>query len=157
MSDVEVRGADGVIRMLKAYTDPTMKRRLQRAVKAGADELKGPLRAESARVSRHMAKAVTTIQNPGTLSGKHDRVTDPHVFVGYRRKVAPFAHIVIGGSRDHGPRKADVMVFSNPPVGVRARRVRGVTPNPIVSRVASRHEGAAYRAIDRDLDKTEPK
>lgn len=155
MSDIEIHGVDGVMRMLKPYTDPAFKRRMQSAVKAGGLALQGPLRAESGRVSKRMAKAVYVVQTPTSMVGRHDKVTDPHVFVGYRRKTAFFAHMVIGGTREHGPRKARAMVFSNPPEGVVAHHVRGVRPNPIVARVASAHESQAYSAVWRDLDKTE--
>lgn len=155
MSSVEIHGIKDVQEMLGRYTDPEFRRRLQDALKAGANTFKAPLRAESARVSRRMGKAVSVVKSPRTLAGKHEKTKDPAVYVGYRKKTAPFAHMVIGGTRDHGPRKANLMVFRNPPVGVVAAHVRGVKPNPIVSRVAAQHQDSAYLAIDRDLDKSE--
>lgn len=154
-SFITIKGADGVHKMLNQYMQPILPRRLQRAMKAGGDQLKNPLKAESRKVSRRMGNAVTVVQSPSGLAGKLEKVRDPHVFVGYRRKTAPFAHMVIGGTRAHGPRKARVMVFRNPPVGVVATHVSGVQPNPIVSRVAAAHGDKAYSAIWRDLDKTE--
>lgn len=153
----KVIGLDGVHRMLKAYTNPEFTRRMKSAVKAGGNELKGPMKSESASVSRRMGRAVSVVQSPTGLAGKISRTRDPHVYVGYRRKTAFFAHFVVGGTQDHGPRSAPLMVFRGKNGTVRTRHVRGVKANPIPSRVAQRHESSVYRAIDRDLDRTEPK
>lgn len=155
MSAIEIKGVEGIHKMLSAYMHPEFTKRLKRATKAGGNELKNPLRSASAQVSKRMAKAVSVVQSPKGLVGKFGRSPDPGVYVGYRRKIAPFAHIVIGGSKDHGPRKAGVMFFRNPPVGVTARRVRGVKPNPIVAKVAAAHGDKVLSAVMRDLDKTE--
>jgi len=155
----QIKGLDGVHKMLRAYTNPEFTKRMKSAVKAGGNELKGPLRAESRTVSKRMGRAVTVVQSPRGLAGKLSNTRDPHVYVGYRKKTAFFAHFVVGGTQDHGPRKAKLMAFwdqRNSDI-VLARRVHGVKANPIPSRVADRHEGAAYRAIDHDLDKTEPR
>ena len=155
MTTVTIKGIDGVRKMLRQYTNPEFTKRMKRAVKSGGTELKDPLRSASAQVSKRMAKAVTVVQSPKGLVGKLKATNDPHVYIGYRRKDAPFAHIVIGGSKDHGPRSARVMQFHNDPVGAFARHVRGVRANPIVAKVAATHGDKAYSAVWRDLDKTE--
>lgn len=155
---IQVKGVDGVRRMLKQYTDPSLSKRFRSATKAGGNELKGPLKAESGKVSKRMARAVTVKQGSSGLEGASHmpRVREPHAFVGYRTKAAFFANMVLGGTKAHGPKRAGLMVFRAKGGGiVRTRHVRGVRPNPIVSRVAASHEAAVYSAIWRDLDRTE--
>lgn len=155
-----VLGVNEIRKWLKAYTGPELRKRMKRATKAGAEQLRGPLRSESRNVSQRMGKAVSVVATPRTLAGKITRLRggDVGTYIGYRRKTAFFAHFVVGGTKDHGPRRARAMVFRGKDGGwVRTRHVRGVKANPIPSRVASRHEGAVYHAVDRDLDKTEPK
>lgn len=108
-------------------------------------------------MSRHMARAVRV---------KRAKTGKPGWVVGSRRKIAFFWHMVINGTRDHGPRKADALVFVpgwNPYLGasshgagngwVRARRVRGVKPNPIIDRVVARRERQTADGIERDIVK----
>lgn len=143
---VQVIGRDGVLRMLKPYTHPTLTKRVQRATKAGADVFKPAVKSEARAVSKRLARSVSVRR------AKRER---PATILTFRPKVAFFRHFVIGGTKAHGPRKANVMVFKNAPVGVVAKHVRGVKANPIIARVANRLEGQAYAAIDRDLDRTE--
>lgn len=145
-ASVTVVGADGVHRMLRAYTNPKLTKRLQDATKAGANVFKAPLKAEARTVSKRLARSVSV------RKAKRER---PATIVTFRPKVAFFRHFVIGGTRDHGPRKAKLMAWQGKSGPAFARRVRGVKPNPIVARVASRLAGQAYAAIDRDLDRTE--
>lgn len=152
---IKIEGLDGVRRMLQQYTHPTLTKRFKSATKAGGNEIKPALKTASREVSTRMARAVSVVQSPRPLVGKLPNTREPHIYVGYRKKTAPFAHMVIGGTRDHGPRKGPAMIFRNPPVGVAARHVRGVRPNPIVARVAAQHGDRAYAAVWRDLDKTE--
>lgn len=146
MSTVVVRGVEGVRRMLKPYTDPSMRKRVQTATKAGADVFKPAMKAEAAKVSKRLARSVSVRKARRDL---------PATIVTFRPKVAFFRHFVVGGTKAHGPKRKGVMVFRNPPVGVVAKHVRGVRPNPIPARVAARLEGQAYAAIDRSLDQTE--
>jgi hypothetical protein len=104
-----------------------------------------------------MAKAVRV---------KRARTGKPGWVVGSRRKVAFFWHMVINGTKAHGPRKANALIFIpgwNPFLGasshgvggeagkwVRAKRVRGVAPNPIVDRVVARRESAVAKDLERD-------
>ena len=141
---VQVRGAEGVHRMLRDYTVPKLPKRLQDATKAGADVYKAPLRAEARKVSKRLARSVSV------RKARRDR---PASVVTFRPKVAFFRHWTIGGTRDHGPRRADLLVFVTPTATVRTKRVRGVPANPIVERVASRYEAQSYQAIAQSLDR----
>jgi hypothetical protein len=155
---VEVRGATDIQKALRKWLEPELTNQLDAANKKAAQTLARELRAELRPVSRHMSRAVRV---------KRARTGKPGWVVGSRRKIAFFWHMVIGGTRDHGPRKAAALVFVpnwNPYIGasshgiatghvVRTRRVRGVRPNPIVERVAARNESQVVQQIDRDMDK----
>lgn len=157
---VTVVGADGVHQMLQDYTDPKLRKRLQRAMSAGAKVAVPPLRAESRTVSKRMGRAVTSKQTPKGLSGEskmRDPAGEPNAFVGYRRKTAFFAHMVIGGTKAHGPRSARILAWQGANGPIFANRVRGVRPNPIVSRVADANAARIYEAVNRSLDTTETK
>ena len=158
MTSIEVIGADGVHRMLQAYTDPTLTKRMAAATKAGAQVFGPPLTAEARTVSRRLAKSVSV------RAGRRDK---PSAVVTFRPKIAWFRHFIIGGTKAHGPRKARLLAFipnwnpyfsGGPPAGasqVRTAQVRGVAANPIVDRVADRYTAQAYAAIDRALDQSE--
>jgi hypothetical protein len=75
--------------------------------------------------------------------------------VTFRPKIAFFRHFVIGGTRDHGPRKADALAFEGRAGFVVTKRVRGVPPHPIVEQVFRANESRADQAIDRALDQSE--
>jgi hypothetical protein len=141
---IEVRGDREVREMLQNYTNPKLPRRLQTATKAGADVFKPAVKAEARRVSKRLARSVSV---------RRARKDRPATVLTFRPKVAFFRHFIIGGTRDHGPKRAPMLVFKGKGGQiVRARRVRGVPPNPIISRVARRLESACYAAIDRSLD-----
>lgn len=145
MSVIEIRGQAGVHKMLADYMVPKLPKRLQDATKAGAMVFKKPLQAEARKVSKRMGQDVKVVR------AARDR---PATIVKFGKK-AWFDHFVIGGTRDHGPRRADALVFQGRNGVVRAKRVRGVKPNPMVDRVADRHSSQAYAAIDKSLDHTE--
>lgn len=146
MSNVTIQGADGVQKMLSDYMEPKLPRRLQDATKAGANVFKAPLKAEARRVSKRMARAVSV---------KRARKDRPATIVVFRAKLAWFRHFVIGGTRDHGPRRARLLVFDSGGQVIRARRVRGVPANPMVDRVVNAYDARAYQAIDQALDRSE--
>lgn len=155
---IEVRGADGVHRMLQAYTEPKLTKRLQTATKDGATVLKPAVKAEAAKVSRRLSRSVSVRKAKREL---------PATIVTFRPKVAFFRHWIIRGTRDHGPRKAALLSFIpnwNPYFGtaapsgasqVRTKTVRGMKPDPIMDRIADQFDGRVYQAIDQSLDKTE--
>jgi hypothetical protein len=154
---VQVSGVDGVRRALAPWLEPELTAHLDAANKRAAQTMAKELRAEAKPVSKHMSRAVRV---------KRARTGKPGWVVGSKRKIAFFWHMVIGGTRDHGPRKAKALVFVpgwNPYLGassrgvdrgwIRAARVRGVGPNPIVERVARQHERRVAADIDRDMTK----
>lgn len=143
---IEVRGIRGVQDMLGDYTNPKLPKRLQDATKAGADVFKPAVKAEARSVSKRLARSVSVRR------AKKDR---PATILTFRPKVAFFRHFVIGGTRDHGPRRAAALVFQGRSGFVVTKHVRGVRPNPIITRVADRLEGQAYAAIDKALDRSE--
>lgn len=148
MISVQVRGEAGVHKMLADYMTPKLPRRLQTATKAGATVFKNPVKAEARKVSKRLARSVSV------RTARKDR---PASILTFRPKIAFFRHFVIGGTRDHGPRKAAALAFVGKDGFVVTKWVKGVDPNPIISRVAPRFERQALDAIDRSLDSTEAK
>ena len=143
---VRVIGAEGVSEMLRDYMVPKLPKRLQDATKAGAAVMVAPLRAEARKVSKRMARAVSS------RKAKRER---PAQIITFRPKVAFFRHFVIGGTRDHGPRRAGMLAWEAGGKSYFARRVRGVKPNPMVDRVADRYERQALDALDQSLARSE--
>jgi hypothetical protein len=154
---VQVRGVTELQRALRPLLEPELTNMLDAENKKAAQALAKDVRAEAKPVSKHMAKAVRV---------KRAKTGKPGWVVGARRKVAWFWHIVIGGSKDHGPRNADAMVFIpgwNPYLGasskgvgskvVRVKRVRGVRANPIIERVVARREATVARKLENDIAK----
>lgn len=141
---VQVKGVDGVRKMLAPYLEPELSKELDAGTKAAAQMLGKALKSELRPISRRMARAVRV---------KRARRERPAWVVGSRRKVAFFWPFVIGGTRDHGPRRANLLVFVTKNATVRTKRVRGVRPNPAVSRVASRLQEQVYREIEKPLPK----
>lgn len=154
---VRVEGVPAIHRAFRPLLEPEITAIIDASTKKAAQSLAKDVRAEARPVSRHMARAVRV---------KRAKTGKPGWVVGSRRKIAFFWHMVINGTRDHGPRKADALVFVpgwNPYLGasshgagngwVRARRVRGVKPNPIIDRVVARRERQTADGIERDIVK----
>lgn len=159
---VEVRGADAIHRALAPLLQPELDEIMWRTTRKAAQQYAKALRSETKPASRTMAGAVRYYK------AKRDR---PGYVVGYRRRKAFFAHWVIGGTRDHGPKRASALVFipgfnaylgaSSHGVGradggggwVRARRVSGVRPNPIVERAGDKAEGRVSREMEQQFVK----
>jgi len=142
---IEVRGVGPIRRALRPWLEPELDKELDAATKASAQLYARELRKELRGVSKRMARAVRVRR------AKRDR---PGWVVGSRRKVAFFWPFVIGGTRSHGPRKAKSLYFYGKDGQThRPARVRGVRPNPIVERVASRSEGRAMAEADKQLAK----
>lgn len=153
----QVQGVAGIRKALAPWLEPELTAMLDAEDRKIARALAKDLRAEAAPVSKHMAKAVRV---------KRARTGKPGWVVGSRRKVAFFWHMVIRGTRAHGPRKAETLVFVpgwNPYLGasshgagnkvVRVQRVRGVAGNDLVGRVAKRGEARAVAQMDADITK----
>lgn len=154
---VEVRGITELQRALRPLLEPEITKHIDASNKKAAQSLAKDLRKEAKPVSKHMARAVRV---------KRAKTGKPGWIVGSRRKIAFFWHMVIGGTKDHGPRKAPALVFVpgwNPYIGasskgagnkvVRAMRVRGVKPNPIVDRVVARRETPVAKQLEDDFAK----
>ena len=143
---IEVRGEQGVHRMLADYMTPKLPRRMQAATKAGATVFKEPLKAAARPLSRRLARSVSV------RMARKDR---PASIVTFRPKTAFFRHFVIGGTRPHGPRTAAALAFVGKSGFVVTKRVRGTPPHPIVERVFQANQNKADRAIDQALDQSE--
>jgi hypothetical protein len=148
---VGVEGVAGVHEMLRKWADPkTLETRNRNATRAAAKLLAKPLRAEARAASSRMGKSVYIHQKRG------DRTA---TIVGHHRKVSrgpkgDFWPMVIGGTKDHGPRKAKFLIFTGSGgETIFARRVRGVRPNPIVARVAQTYGERAIAAMIAELEK----
>lgn len=142
---VQVKGADGIHRALAKWLNPELNKELDVATKKAAQLYARELRAALRPVSRRMAKAVRV---------KRARREKPGWVVGSRRKTAFWWPFVIGGTKDHGPRKAPALAWTGKDGrSHRARRVRGVPANPIVEHVAARAEARAMAEADKYLGK----
>lgn len=137
---IQVKGADAIHRALRPLLEPELSKILDASTKKSAQLYAKALRPELRTVSKRMAKAVRVRR------AKRER---PAWVVGSSRKVAFFWPFVIGGTRDHGPRRARLIVFVTKDATVRTRRVRGVKANPIVERVATRMESRAAAEADK--------
>jgi len=159
---ISVQGVSGVRRMLAPFLDPELTQNMQEATKKGAQVLRAPLKSALRPLSKRMAGAVSIRR------AKRDR---PATIVGSKRKKAFFWHMVIGGTRSHGPRRAPYMVIGlnalrgsgsgkvriQGPGALRgqglrrASKVRGVPPNPVVDRVARSNESRVVEAMNRHI------
>lgn len=145
---VRVTGDEAIRAVLRKWVDPSLRKRLQDATKAGATAFKAPMKAEAAQVSKRLARSVSV--------RKAARNT-PATVVTFRPNVAFFRHFIIGGTKDHGPRKAKLIVFLNREGRlIRTRQVRGVRANPIPQRVFARMKSAASAAVEASLTKDQP-
>lgn len=153
---VQIKGVEGIRRVLAPLLEPELTKLLDVGNKKAAQLLAKEVRADLRPVSKHMARAVRV---------KRAKTGKPGWVVGSRRKGAFFFHMVIGGTRAHGPRRAAALVFIpnwNPYIGasshgiatgnvVRTQHVRGVRPNPVIARVAKRAESRAFAEVDKQI------
>lgn len=139
---VQVKGAGPIHRALRPLLDPEFSNGIDKANKKAAQSLARPVRVEARAASRRMGRAVRV---------KRARTGKPDWVVGGRRRTAFFWHFVINGTRDHGPKRAPALRFQVNGDYVRAQRVRGVKPNPIIDRVVSRDETKVAKQIERDV------
>lgn len=146
MNTITITGAAGVHQMLDDYMTPKLPRRMQDATKAAATVFRAPLKAEAAKVSKRLARSVSVRR------AARER---PATVVTFRPRIAFFRHFIIDGTRDHGPRSAQMLRWESRGKVIWAKHVRGVKSNPIVDRVGARYERAAYDALDKALDKSE--
>jgi len=131
---VTVDGVPAIHRAFRPLLEPEITQIIDAANRTAARSLAKDVKAEARPVSRHMARAVRV---------KRARTGKPGWVVGSRRKIAFFWHMVINGTRDHGPRKADALVFVpgwNPYLGA----VSG-EPSPIPSSIGSSPDASVRR------------
>ena len=138
---VQVKGADAIHRALQPLLDPEFSQQIDAANKKGAQSLAKDVRSEARPASRRMAKAVRV---------KRARTGKPGWVVGSKRKTAFFWHMVINGTKAHGPKRAKMLVFVTPTATVRTKHVAGVKANPIVDRVVARRERGVEAQLERD-------
>lgn len=119
-----------------------MRQRLQRVTKKGATQFKSAAQAEARPLSKRLARSVSV------RAGKREK---PSAVLTFRPAVAWFRHFIIGGTRDHGPRKARILAWKGPNGRIFARRVRGVPPHPILERVFAARQQAASNAMADEL------
>lgn len=140
---VEVKGATEIQKLLRKWMQPELDKELDAATKKAAQMFARDLRPAVRPLSRRMARAVRVRR------ARRDR---PAWVVGSSRKVAFFWPFVIGGTRDHGPRKAPFLRWQHGGETIVARRVRGVGAHPVVEQVANRSDGRAMAEADKHMD-----
>jgi hypothetical protein len=145
---VDVRGIPEVQAALGKMEGPAAKKMLQAATSAGGKILKKSVQAEAPRgatgkLRRSVsARAVKAKSRPGTV-------------ISPRPKVAFYRHMVIGGTKDHGPRNPAnrFLIFKGRGgENVMVPRVKGNPPNPFVSRGFDRGQAAAMAALEKVVD-----
>jgi HK97 gp10 family phage protein len=143
---IEVRGIDSVVAALASLTDKQAKAMLQKSASAGAKVLKGTVKAAA-------PKGQTGNLRRSIRSGQTKR-NRPAARVYNAKKIAFYRHMVVGGTRAHGPRTAKVMIFR--PAGeahnVTATWVRGTKPRPFFAQGFDAGRAAAEAAIDKVVD-----
>lgn len=140
---VDVRGLPEVKEALDKLGGAPMKRTLQKASTAGARALKKPVQAAAPRQTGRLRKSVSARQ------ARKDR---PAAVVSARPKVAFYRHMVIGGTKPHGPRKATMLVFKGRDGLVRTKHVRGTPSRPFISEGFADGRRDAEAAIDKVMD-----
>ena len=143
---IDVQGVNAVVAALGKMTDKQARAMLQKSASAGARALKPYVkraapRGQTGNLRRSIRVGRTRRERPGA-------------YVSPKPSIAFYRHMVIGGTRAHGPRNAKVMVFR--PAGeahnVTATWVRGTKPRPFVSQVFDAGRAAAEAAIDKVVD-----
>ena len=135
---ISIRGLDDVQAMLARLDDPNVKKVLQKASDAGGKTLEPfvrrevPYSAMKRAVWVHRAKR----QRPATVVGHHKRI-------------AFYWHMVIGGTRRHGPRSAPWLAFWSHGRYYVLPEVAGVKPNPAISRAYASGQGQAMAAVEK--------
>ncbi len=144
---VEVQGASDVHKMLERWADAAkMDARTRIANREAGKVLARALRPEVGKSSRRMRKAVYYHNQRGSKTG---------VIVGHHKRVSSgpkgdFWPMVVGGTRDHGPRKARALAFEGRDGFVMTSRVKGVAGTDAVRKVAEGPAGAS--AMDKMME-----
>ena len=145
--DVDVRGIPEVQAALGKMTGAPMKRTLQKASTAGAKALKPHVKAAAPKgATGRLKKSVSSRQ------AKRDR---PAAVVTARPKVAFYRHMVIGGTKAHGPRdhRNKMLIFrGRDGHNVMTPWVKGTDARPFIAVGFDRGKGDAERAIEKVID-----
>lgn len=136
---VDVRGVAEVQTYLDSV-DKASNRTLQQATTAGARALKPFVKAAAPVQTGRLRKSVSAHQ---ARRQRPAAIVEPTAF---------YRHMVIGGTKDHGPKKASVMVFKGEHGTVFTRHVRGTKPRPFVDEGFAAGEAAMNAAIDKVID-----
>jgi hypothetical protein len=141
---ITIKGIPEVQELLDRVGDPRKANRvLQKAANAGGEVMARALVAEAPY--RDLKRSVWA------RPAKRRR---PAAIVGHHKRNGGFIwHMVVGGTRDHGPRRAPWLAFWSHGKHIVTKRVRGVRSNPFVARAYSRSQAAAMRALTSVIDK----
>lgn len=159
---VSVLGVSGIRAALRPLLEPELTDALDRGNRAAARALAKRVRAEVAKSSPTVARAVRV---------KRARTGKPGWVVGSRRRGVGFVFpFIVGGTSDHGPLRAKRLVFIpgwNPYLGASApakrlsgkagdrlvmvARVRGVRASDSVAVAAAAGESEAVRAAEQSF------
>lgn len=157
---IDIRGIAEVQSYL-AKLDDGQKATLQKAATAGARALKPFVVAAAPIAHGPLPPGRVRGALKRSISARQAARNRPAAVVTARPKIAFYRHMVIGGTKDHGPRKASVMVFQGNydllgggtgEGAVVARRVRGTTPRPFMAEGFAAGQGAMNAAIDKVID-----
>lgn len=146
MIGVDVRGIEDVQDALGKLDAKQSKAMLQKSASAGAKVLKGTVKAAApVGATGNLRRSIRSGQT------KRHR---PAARVYVVKRVAFYRHMVVGGTKAHGPRTANWLIFR--PAGsahnVWARRVRGTKPRPFFAEGFDAGRSAANQAIDKVVD-----
>lgn len=139
---IDVRGVEEVQRALSELSgSPEAKRALQKASTAGAKVLKPYVKSAAPKATGRLSRSVSSRQ------AQKER---PAAVVSARPKVAFYRHMVIRGTKAHGPKKAKLLIFraSNRPGNVYTQRVRGTSPRPFIEEGFDAGRDAAEAKIE---------
>lgn len=147
---IDLTGEPEVRRMFAEFAPAELAKKATKAGREGAKVVKPEIAKDARPFSKRMSRAVAV----RAARKAKDR---PGAIVVFKRKgpaqsSAFFAHFVILGTRDHGPRSKPYMAFTNDEgQSVRTRRVRGVAANQFVAPAVDRKEREALDVMIREL------
>ena len=142
---VDVRGLAGVQAMLGKWDDKSARKVLRSALRSGGAVVKKAVKAEAPYPDLKRAVWARTA-GKGQIG----------FVIGHHKSNGGFIwHMVVGGTKAHGPRKAKALVFYNRKAGnmVVASSVRGISPNPFVARAYAHSEATAMAKVSEVIDK----
>jgi hypothetical protein len=146
MIGVDVRGIDDVQDALGKLDAKQSKAMLQKSASAGAKVLKGTVKAAApVGATGNLRRSIRSGQT------KRHR---PAARVYVVKRVAFYRHMVVGGTKAHGPKTAKFLVFR--PAGsastVWAKKVKRTLPRPFFAEGFDAGRSAAEQAIDKVVD-----